>query len=178
MPWNFTANCSSDTPQRDKIIDYYLLRSSVSVTVTVNVTSTSVGPRMRERTNCFAAASERRSAAATRRAGGRPAGCVYNNSVDHDQVVVSAACEAAAITYRRSARDTDSRKPTAVVVSLKRLLCSSLCSVSIISHYVITRPSPSCFASKISIPVSYHIIISYQKFIVRPLLREPGPWVH
>ena len=83
MPLNFTANCSSDTPQRDKIIDYYLLRSSVSVTVTVNVTSTSVGPRMRERTNCFAAASERRSAA-TRRARGRPAGCVYNNSVDQE----------------------------------------------------------------------------------------------
>jgi len=25
--------------------------------------------------------------------------------------------------------------------------------------------------------IVYHII-SYQKFIVRPLLREPGPWVH
>jgi len=141
----------------------------------VNVTSTSVGPRMRDRTNCFAAAaSERAPKRSSDASCPWPAGCVYNNSVDHDQVVVSAACEAAAITYRRSARDTDSRKPTAVVVSLKRLLCSS---VSIISHYVITRPSPSCFASKISIPVSYHIIISYQKFIVRPR-REPGPWVH
>jgi len=25
---------------------------------------------------------------------------------------------------------------------------------------------------------SLHIIISYQKIIVRPLLRERGPWVH
>ena len=35
-----------------------------------------------------------------------------------------------------------------------------------------------CEPNRVISIIYHHHIISYQKFIVRPLLREPGPWLH
>jgi len=47
----------------------------------------------------------------------------------------------------------------------------------IVNNFVNDRSSAEVMAVG-CVPVSYHIIISYQKFMARPLLRDPRPQVH
>ena len=44
--------------------------------------------------------------------------------------------------------------------------------------FIVASQSQSQLWTMLSKVNSYHHIISYQKFIVHPLLREPRPWVH